>query len=79
MLHCDELKNQLVTTNINPQVMSREIKSSRAITLKINKIHTNVTSDESLIETNLNLCMPRQKNFLRAEFIKFLQILYIIH
>lgn len=59
--------------------MSREIKSSRAITLKINKIHTNVTSDESLIETNLNLCMPRQKNFLRAEFIKFLQILYIIH
>lgn len=59
--------------------MSREIKSSRAIPLKINKIHTNVTSDESLIETNLNLCMPRQKNFLRAEFIKFLQILYIIH
>lgn len=59
--------------------MSREIKSSRAITLKINKIHTNVTSDESLIETNLNLCMSRQKNFLRAEFIKFLQILYIIH
>lgn len=59
--------------------MSREIKSSRAIPLKINKIHTNVTSDESLIETNLNLCMLRQKNFLRAEFIKFLQILYIIH
>lgn len=79
MLHCDELKNQLVNKHQPTGVMSREIKSSRAITLKINKIHTNVTSDESLIETNLNLCMPRQKNFLRAEFIKFLQILYIIH
>lgn len=43
--------------------MSREIKSSRAIPLKINKIRTNVTSDESLIETNLNLCMSVRKIF----------------